>query len=86
MNRVFVLSPANCNGVRARYLLRKSSSSKLAKRLRASGVPLSEVFSFVSSLYFRGKVSYAQTFARPPADYAGIFIITPTLGLVPHIC
>lgn len=84
MNRVFVLSPANCNGVRARCLLRKSSSSKLAKSLRGSGVPLSEVFSFVSSLYFRGKVSYAQTFARPPVDCAGIFIITPTIGLVPH--
>jgi hypothetical protein len=60
MNRVFVLSPANCNGVRARCLLRKSSSSKLAKCLRGSGVPLSEVFSFVSSLYFRGKISYAR--------------------------
>jgi hypothetical protein len=84
MNRIFVLSPANCNGVRARCLLTKANSSKLAKRLRGSGVPLSEVFSFVSSLYFRGKVSYAQTFARPPADCAGIFIITPTMGLVPH--
>jgi hypothetical protein len=84
MNRVFVLSPANCNGVRARCLLSESSSSNLAQRLRGSGVPLSEVFSFVSSLYFRGKVNYAQTFARPPADCAGIFIITPTIGLVPH--
>jgi hypothetical protein len=83
MNRVFVLSPANCNGVRAR-LLRKSNSLELAKRLRGSGVPLSEVFSFVSSLYFRGKVTYAQAFARPPADCAGIFVITPTIGLVPH--
>ncbi len=30
MNRVFVLSPANCNGVRARWLLRKRTAKKLA--------------------------------------------------------
>ena len=66
MNRVFVLSPANCNGVRARWLLRKNSRSELAQRLRGSGAPLAEVFSFLSSLYFRGKLSYAQAFARPP--------------------
>lgn len=84
MNRVFVLSPANCNGVRADWLLRKNSSLELAKRLHKPGVPLSEVFTFLSSLYFRGKLAYAQTFARPPADCPGIFIITPTLGLVPH--
>jgi len=84
MKRVFVLSPANCNGVRARWLLRKNSSLELAKRLHRQGVPLSDVFSFLSGLYFRGKLAYAQTFARPPADCAGIFIITPTIGLVPH--
>lgn len=84
MNRVFVLSPANCNGVRARWLLRKNSPLDLAKRLRRPGVPLSEVFSFLSSLYFRGKLAYAQAFARPPTDCAGIYIITPTIGLVPH--
>ena len=84
MNRVFVLSPANCNGVRADWLLRKNSSLELAKRLHKLGVPLSEVFTFLSSLYFRGKLAYAQTFARPPADCPGIFIITPTIGLVPH--
>ena len=83
MNRVFVLSPANCNGVRAQWLLRKNSRSDLAQRLRGPGAPLGEVFSFLSALYFRGKLTYAQEFARAPSG-PGIFIITPTSGLVPH--
>jgi hypothetical protein len=84
MNRVFVLSPANCNGLRARWVLRKNSRLVLAQRLRGSGAPLGEVFSFLSALYFRGKLAYANAFARPPANCAGIFIITPSAGLLPH--
>jgi hypothetical protein len=84
MNRVFVLSPANCNGLRAGWVLRKNSRLELAQRLRGCGAPLGEVFSFLSALYFRGKLAYANAFARPPAHCAGIFIITPSAGLVPH--
>jgi hypothetical protein len=84
MNRVFLLSPANCNGLRAQWLLRKNSRSDLAQRLRSAGAPLGEVFSFLSALYFRGKLAYARTFSRPPFDCPGVLIITPTAGLVPH--
>jgi len=85
MTRVFLLSPANCNGLRARWLLGKNSRSDLAQRLRGSpGVPLGEVFSFLSALYFRGKLTYAQAFAQPPDGCPGILIITPTAGLLPH--
>jgi hypothetical protein len=84
MNRVFVLSPANCNGLRAQWVLRKNSRLDLAQRLRSSGAPLGEVFSFLSALYFRGKLAYASAFACPPSDCGGIFIITPSAGLVPH--
>ncbi|HJU62281.1 MAG TPA: hypothetical protein VJ864_09560 [Candidatus Binatia bacterium] len=84
MNRVFILSPANCNGLRAQWLLRKNSQSALAQRLRGAGAPLGEVFTFLSALYFRGKLTYARAFSRPPSDCPGIFIITPTAGLVPH--
>ena len=84
MNRVFLLSPANSNGLRARWLLRKDSRSDLAQRLRCSSAPLGEVFSFLSALYFRGKLAYAEAFSRPPFDCPGILIITPTTGLVPH--
>lgn len=84
MKRVFLLSPANCNGLRAQWVLRKNSRSDLARRLRQEGVPLGEVFSFLSALYFRGKLAYAQTYAEPPPNCPGILIITPTAGLVPH--
>jgi hypothetical protein len=83
MNRVFVLSPANCNGVRARWLLSKTGQSDLAQRLRSFGAPLGEVFTFLSALYFRGKLTYAEAFCRPPFDCPGIFIITPSDGLMP---
>ena len=84
MNRVFLLSPANCNGLRGRRLLERNSQSALASRLRKAGVPLGEVFSVLSALYFRGKLAYAQAFAHPPPACPGILIITPTAGLTPH--
>jgi hypothetical protein len=84
MNRVFLLSPANCNGLRARWVLNKNSQSELAQRLRTDGAPLGEVFSFLSALYFRGKLSYALAFAAPPAGCPGVWLITPTAGLVTH--
>jgi hypothetical protein len=83
MKRVFVLSPANCNGLRAHWVLRKNSQCDIAQRLHGEGAALGEVFSFLSALYFRGKLTYARTFAEPPPDCPGIFIITPTAGLLP---
>ena len=39
----------------------------LARALRSGeGAPVGEVFSFLSGLYFRGKLAYAEAFARPP--------------------
>ena len=85
MNRVFLLSPANCNGERAQWLLKRDARSDLALRLRAAeGAPLGEVFTFLSALYFRGKLTYARAFANPSAAGQGVLIITPTAGLLPH--
>ncbi len=42
---------------------------------------LGEAFSFVSSLYFRGKLAYARAFARPPRGASGVHVITPCDGL-----
>lgn len=82
--RVFLLSPANLNGRRGRSLIAPKTMSSLAERLRAAdGVPLGELFAFVSALYFRGKLTYAKLFAAPP-DHApsfGVHVITPTAGL-----
>jgi hypothetical protein len=87
MARVFLLSPANCAGVRAELVMRTAADFDLARRLRApAGVPLGEVFSFVSGLYFRGKLAYARAFAAPPDPGCpqtgeGVFVITPGVGL-----
>jgi len=80
--RVFLLSPADCSGTRARQLQSDGAAHDLARRLRVgTGVELGEAFAFVSSLYFRGKLAYARAFARPPEGLAGIHVITPCDGL-----
>src|SRR5258708_10253879 len=82
--RVFLLSPADCSGKRARLLQRPDPGHDLGRRIRGrGGAELGEVFSFVSSLYFRGKLAYARAFARPPHGLAGIHVITPCHGLRP---
>jgi hypothetical protein len=83
MNRVFLLSPAYAGGERARMILSERAQFDLARKLRAKqGVPIAEVFTFLSGLYFRGKIAYANAFARPVRGISGVFVITPTRGLV----
>jgi hypothetical protein len=82
-HRVFLLSPAYAGGERARMLLSDRAEFELARKLRCNhGVPIAEVFTFLSGLYFRGKIAYATAFARPPTGIPGVFVITPTRGLV----
>jgi hypothetical protein len=81
-HRVFLLSPASSSGQRSRLLLAPGAGSPLAARLRRDGAPIGEVFSFLSSLYFRGKLTYAQRFAAPPDGCAGVQVITTDRGLV----
>ena len=79
--RVFLLSPANASGLRSRTLLgRGKGQCDLARRLRESGAPLGELFSFMSALYFRGKLAYATTFANPPSTLPGVLVIAPSRG------
>ena len=86
-SRVFLLSPVNCAGKRARQLLSDTAQFTLAQELRETGAQLGDVFTFCSQLYFRGKLAYARHFARPPvaADPlvgGGVLVITPNAGLV----
>jgi hypothetical protein len=87
--RVFLLSPANCSGPRAKMVLSERATFDLAVRLRGKrGVAIGEVFAFVSGLYFKGKITYALAFARPPEPGApiagsGALVITPNAGLRP---
>lgn len=78
---LFLLSPASTSGRRARMLLSPNAQFELARRVRSpEGAPIGEVFSFLSGLYFRGKLGYARRFERFPG---GIRIITSDRGLVP---
>jgi hypothetical protein len=82
--QVFLLSPAYCAGRRAAILLRPGASSALATRLRSGTLTLGEAFAFLSGLYFRGKLAYAQAFGRwPAARGLPVLVITPTRGLMP---
>jgi hypothetical protein len=81
--RLFLLSPANCAGKRAGYLL-NGTSSPLAQQLRApGGASIGDVFTFMSALYFRGKIAYAAAFANPPAGWDGVQVIVPGRGIRP---
>ena len=84
MQSIFLLSPAHCGGRRAQILMRDGAAFPLAVRLKEDGVSIGEVFSFLSGLYFRGKLAYARSFAEPPSSCPGILIITPTAGLLAH--
>ena len=57
-------------------MLLKSQTSPLTTRLANGGAPLGEVFTFMSSLYFRGTLAYATRFGRA-------YVITPGRGLLP---
>ena len=87
MSRVFLLSPANCGGKRAKQAMSPRATFPLASALQSSsGAPLGDFFAFISGLYFRGKLTYARRFAAPPDPGdsivgSGIHIITPNAGL-----
>jgi hypothetical protein len=75
---IFLLSPANCAGVRMAMVMREGAGFPLACALRAhEGAPIGELFRFASGLYFRGKLAYAERFGDAR-------VIVPGYGLVPH--
>lgn len=87
-SRVFLLSPARLDGERGKLLFRPASMFPVARALRTrEGCPIGDVFKFVSGLYFRGKLAYANAFARAPAGAAwmgnGALVITQNRGMVP---
>ena len=81
--RIFLLSPAHCGGKRAKLLLGGGGRFALARQLQEGGaIPLDEAFTFLSGLYFRGKLAYARRFARPAAGVLGVQVITTNRGLL----
>lgn len=83
-HRLFLLSPAHCGGERAKLLYRPEARFELAMKLRTpQGAPIGEVFSFLSGLYFRGKLAYARRFCNAPDGVCGHLVITTNRGLLP---
>jgi len=83
VNRVFLLSPAKSGGKRAELIFNPRAGFDLARRLqRGKAAPISEIFTFLSGLYFRGKIAYARSFARPPRGSPGVLVITTNRGLI----
>jgi hypothetical protein len=82
--RIFLLSPARLDGKRAQLLFQPATMFPVARALHSGeGAPIGEIFTFLSGLYFRGKLAYAAAFARPPrALNSGVFVITPNRGLL----
>jgi hypothetical protein len=80
--QIFLISPANASSLRGNLLLKDSGKSPLEQRLRAEGAELGEIFSFISGLYFRGKLAYARAYADPPPRVPGVVVITASAGLV----
>ncbi|HEY9226354.1 MAG TPA: hypothetical protein VIP11_06910 [Gemmatimonadaceae bacterium] len=83
MSTIFLLSPARCDGRRAKILLSPKAAFELAERIRTpTGAPIGETFAFLSGLYFRGKLAYAHAFGRHRAGGPSAFVITTDRGLV----
>lgn len=81
--RIFLLSPAHSAGRRAAILRNPAAEFELAVRLRsAEGAPLGEVFAFLSGLYFRGKMAYANRFGVPAPGTPAALVITTDRGLM----
>lgn len=81
---IFLLSPANLSGTRARQMIspRAMSAAGIAYR-SPEGVRIADAFTFMSALYFRGKHAYAREFAKPhPGIGETAFVIAPGYGLV----
>jgi hypothetical protein len=83
---LFLLSPANLGGLRAKQVMSPRATFAAAQLYRSEeGVPIADAFAFMSALYFRGKIAYARRFALPHPAIGGdgIFVITSGYGLVP---
>jgi hypothetical protein len=79
MPNVFLLSPANLSGLRAKQLTSPRAQFASALRYRSDdGVMIGEAFAFMSALYFRGKITYSLHFG----GRENTFVITPGFGLV----
>jgi len=82
-SHIFLLSPAKAGGRRYSILTSDKANFELALKFRAGSATLGEIYSFISGLYFRGKIAYACAFGAAPLQSSGAFVIVPGHGLLP---
>ena len=81
--QIFLLSPARAGGPRYSMLVREGADFDVARKLREGSATVGEIYSFISGLYFRGKMVYTERFAAAPPDLPPALVIVPGAGLVP---
>ena len=81
--RVFLLSPARIGGPRSTMLMREQAEFDLAILLREGTATIAEIYAFISGLYFRGKVAYADAFGAAPEGIPHALAMVPGMGMVP---
>ena len=79
---MFLISPANGAGARMALVLSPAARFPLAREVQGAGAQLGHVFRFASGLYFRGKLAYAEAFARCPNGEPGALVMAPGAGLL----
>ncbi len=80
--RIFLLSPAKAGGRRHAILANEKATFELALQFRAGAATIGEIYSFMSGLYFRGKMAYVAAFGAGSPPWPGAFVIVPGLGLL----
>src|SRR3954454_8544404 len=85
--RIFLLSPASTDGLRAQQLTSPRAGVGAAKRHRgAEGGTIDEAVLFMSSLSWGGKTPCSRHFAAPPPELSlgtpddGVLVIAPGFG------
>jgi hypothetical protein len=81
--RVFLLSPARAGGPRYEMLVREQAGFDVAVKLRQGSATVGEIYAFISGLYFRGKMAYAEAFCAAPRGIPPALVIVPGVGLIP---
>lgn len=62
--------------------MKPGSTLPIARELADGTLPLGRAFTFMSGLYFRGKIAYAERFGQPDPGWPdSTLVITPTRGL-----
>jgi len=64
-------------------LMREEAEFDLAIRLRQGKATVAEIYTFISGLYFRGKLAYVEMFGAAPEGVLPAAVIVPGAGLVP---